>query len=143
MRSLLLTIAAGAMLCAQSGAPAPEKKTGITGAFEGWFKNPDGSFTLLLGYFNRSDKQEIDVPAVRPPRLDPVVRTDRHVDLLLIASIEIPQQQRKASVGILKPSFVSPRDAGLLFRILRQCNRASQCETREPHHFLCFAAHSA
>ncbi len=71
MRSLLLTIAAGAMLCAQSGAPAPEKKTGITGAFEGWFKNPDGSFTLLLGYFNRDAKQEFDIPIGPDNKIEP------------------------------------------------------------------------
>src|SRR5579885_1958416 len=93
-----------ALACAVALAQNPEKKTGITGAYEGWFKNPDGSFTLLLGYFNRSDKQEIDVPVGPNNRIEPGGPDRGHVDLLLIASIEIPQQQRKASVGILKPS---------------------------------------
>ena len=34
----------------------------FTGAFEGWFKNPDGSFSLLLGYYNRNRQQEVDIP---------------------------------------------------------------------------------
>ena len=29
--------------------------------YEGWYKNPDGSFTLLFGYFNRNAKQALDV----------------------------------------------------------------------------------
>ena len=37
--------------------PLHESGTSVTGAFEGWFKNADGSFSLLLGYFNRNTKQ--------------------------------------------------------------------------------------
>jgi hypothetical protein len=51
--------------------PAPEKRTNVTGAFEGWFKNPDGSFSLLLGYFNRNDKQEFDIPIGPDNRIEP------------------------------------------------------------------------
>jgi hypothetical protein len=29
---------------------------------EGWFKNSDGSFSILLGYFNRNTKEELDIP---------------------------------------------------------------------------------
>jgi hypothetical protein len=35
----------------------------ITGAFEGWFPNADGSFSILLGYYNRNQKQELEIPA--------------------------------------------------------------------------------
>src|SRR5580704_574852 len=57
-------VACGAMLRAQTLPlePAHESGTSVTGAFEGWFKNPDGSFNLLLGYYNRNQKQEVDVP---------------------------------------------------------------------------------
>jgi hypothetical protein len=41
--------------------PDHERATGVTGAFEGWFKNPDGSYSLLLGYFNRSRDAEVDI----------------------------------------------------------------------------------
>src|SRR5207244_13119255 len=33
----------------------------ITGAFEGWFKNTDGTFNLLVGYYNRNRKQELNI----------------------------------------------------------------------------------
>src|ERR1700681_3106890 len=42
--------------------PARDAGSSVTGAFEGWFKNPDGSFNLLLGYYNRNRKQEVDIP---------------------------------------------------------------------------------
>ena len=40
-------------------APFPLEPAGNVGeavwpAFEGWFRNDDGSLTLLLGYFNRN-----------------------------------------------------------------------------------------
>ena len=54
-----------------TSAPAQEKRTNVTGAFEGWFKNPDGTFSLLLGYFNRNDKQEFDIPIGPDNRIEP------------------------------------------------------------------------
>src|SRR5882762_12030933 len=35
----------------------------ITGAYEGWFQNPDGTYSFLVGYFNRNQKQTLDIPA--------------------------------------------------------------------------------
>ena len=32
--------------------PTHESGANITGAFEGWYKNPDGSFNLLLRLYN-------------------------------------------------------------------------------------------
>jgi hypothetical protein len=68
----LLTAGFGAMLHSQTLPlePVHESGTGITGAFEGWFKNPDGSFSLLLGYFNRNTKQELDIPIGPNNRID-------------------------------------------------------------------------
>ena len=34
----------------------PDRKT-ISPVFDGWFSNPDGSFTLLFGYFNRNSSE--------------------------------------------------------------------------------------
>ena len=31
--------------------------------FEGWIRNPDGTFDLVFGYFNRNWEQEIAIPA--------------------------------------------------------------------------------
>jgi hypothetical protein len=65
--------AASALAFAQSLPPEPARDSGstITGAFEGWFKNPDGSFSLLLGYFNRNRKQEVDVPVGQNNAIEP------------------------------------------------------------------------
>jgi len=43
----------------------------ITGAFEGWFQNSDGSFSILLGYYNRNLKQELEIPVGPENRIDP------------------------------------------------------------------------
>ena len=42
--------------------PIHDSGQSVTGAFEGWFKNADGSFSILLGYFNRNLKEELDIP---------------------------------------------------------------------------------
>jgi hypothetical protein len=43
----------------------------VTGVFEGWFHNPDGSYSMLVGYYNRNLKQELDVPAGPNNRIEP------------------------------------------------------------------------
>jgi hypothetical protein len=43
----------------------------ITGAFEGWYTNPDGTFSLLLGYFNRNSAQTLDIPVGPNNRIEP------------------------------------------------------------------------
>jgi hypothetical protein len=43
----------------------------VFGAYEGWYTNPDGSFTMLLGYFNRNEKQVLDVPVGADNRIEP------------------------------------------------------------------------
>jgi len=51
--------------------PAREAGSSVTGAFEGWFKNPDGSFSLLLGYYNRNRNQDVDLPIGPNNRIEP------------------------------------------------------------------------
>lgn len=63
--ALLALVAGGAMASAQTLLPStPPKGFGasITPAFEGWFDNPDGTHTFMIGYFNRNTAAEIDVP---------------------------------------------------------------------------------
>jgi hypothetical protein len=71
-------LAAGCVVVARGqGTPGlpiePVKETGqsVTGAFEGWYQNPDGSFTLLVGYFNRNSKQTLDIPVGPNNRIEP------------------------------------------------------------------------
>jgi hypothetical protein len=51
--------------------PPHSSGQGVTGAFEGWFKNRDGTFSLLLGYFNRNQQQEVDIPIGPNNRIEP------------------------------------------------------------------------
>jgi len=59
---LILAVGAPPALAQFPLEPARDYGSSVTGAFEGWFKNPDGTFSLLLGYYNRNRKQEVDVP---------------------------------------------------------------------------------
>lgn len=43
----------------------------ITGAFEGWFPNQDGTFSILLGYYNRNNRESLDIPVGANNRIDP------------------------------------------------------------------------
>lgn len=43
----------------------------IAPVFEGWEKNPDGSFNLVFGYFNRNWDEEVDVPVGPDNSLSP------------------------------------------------------------------------
>ncbi len=51
--------------------PARERGVGITPAFEGWFQNADGSFSLLIGYYNRNTRQTLDIPVGPNNKIEP------------------------------------------------------------------------
>ena len=68
------TLAGGVFISAQM-AQIPEPRRGfgasVTPAYEGWFYNPDGSRSFLVGYYNRNGKQELDIPIGPNNRIDP------------------------------------------------------------------------
>jgi hypothetical protein len=66
------TIAGGVLLSGQR-LPEPRKAFGgsVTGAFEGWFFNEDGSRGFLIGYYNRNTQQELDIPIGPNNRIEP------------------------------------------------------------------------
>ena len=67
-------LAGGVVLSGQRIAiPEPRRGAGdsITGAFEGWYYNPDGSRAFLIGYYNRNGRQELDVPIGPNNRMEP------------------------------------------------------------------------
>jgi len=43
----------------------------IAPAYEGWEQNPDGSFNLVFGYFNRNWEEEIDLPTGPNNNIEP------------------------------------------------------------------------
>ena len=51
--------------------PFKERGASITPAYEGWFTNPDGSFSLLLGYYNRNSRQALDIPVGPNNKIEP------------------------------------------------------------------------
>jgi hypothetical protein len=66
-------VAGGILLSAQVQPPEPRKQFGasITGAYEGWYYNPDGSRSFLVGYYNRNSQQTLDIPVGPNNRLEP------------------------------------------------------------------------
>jgi hypothetical protein len=66
-------IAGGILVSAQVQPPEPRKQFGasITGAYEGWYYNPDGSRSFLVGYYNRNSQQAIDLPVGPNNRIEP------------------------------------------------------------------------
>ena len=67
-------LAGGVFLSGQSTAvPAPRRGAGdsVTGAFEGWYYNPDGSRSFLVGYYNRNSQQTLDIPIGPNNRIEP------------------------------------------------------------------------
>ncbi len=83
MRSSITLLAVTTALLAMAGAaaaqppraPLPLEPGGAEGeaifpAFEGWYRNADGTFTILLGYYNRND-YPVDVPVGAENRIEP------------------------------------------------------------------------
>jgi len=67
-------LAGGVVVSGQRIAiPEPRRGSGdsVTGAFEGWYYNPDGSRAFLVGYYNRNARQELDVPIGPNNRIEP------------------------------------------------------------------------
>jgi hypothetical protein len=51
--------------------PVGRSGESVTPAFEGWYANPDGSFSLLIGYYNRNENQSLDIPVGPDNRIEP------------------------------------------------------------------------
>jgi hypothetical protein len=73
-----LAIAAVEIAAAQSSQgtvmplePARRSGASITPAFEGWYANPDGSFNLLIGYYNRNTAEALDIPIGALNKIEP------------------------------------------------------------------------
>jgi len=69
----LAALAASAIFAQEQLTPQPPHDSGqsVTPAYEGWFQNSDGSYSILWGYFNRNFKQELDIPIGPDNRIEP------------------------------------------------------------------------
>jgi hypothetical protein len=70
---LALSLTLGSLHAQQPLPLEPTHNTGqsITGAFEGWFANSDGTFSMLLGYYNRNTRETMDIPIGPNNHIDP------------------------------------------------------------------------
>ena len=67
-------LAVGVVVPVAGQLPLPALKDNgeaVYPAFEGWYANPDGTFNLLLGYYNRNQKQTLDIPVGANNRIEP------------------------------------------------------------------------
>ena len=75
IRALLLAAMAGGSVSAPAQVLEPtvhhDAGDGVTGVFEGWFHNPDGSVSMLVGYYNRNLKEQLDIPVGPNNRIEP------------------------------------------------------------------------
>src|ERR1700730_13091599 len=71
--SAAVLLVGGMLASAQSLPNEPRRGSGasVSPAFEGWFRNPDGTFSLLVGYYNRNQTQELDVPIGPNNKIEP------------------------------------------------------------------------
>ncbi len=60
----LVMLAAGPVSAVQQIPLPPRSATGltVTPAFEGWYKNGDGTYSLSFGYYNRNSDEIIEIP---------------------------------------------------------------------------------
>jgi hypothetical protein len=72
---LAATLAVAATLAAQTQPlpldPARERGASVTPAFEGWYQNADGTYMLLVGYFNRNKVETLDIPVGPNNKIEP------------------------------------------------------------------------
>ena len=53
-------------------APLPHAAgQSVSPAFEGWYENPDGSFSIVFGYFNRNHQEHVDIAVGPDNRIEP------------------------------------------------------------------------
>ena len=70
-----MCLAASGSLPAQQlklDAPRPHAVgQSVSPSFEGWYANPDGSFSIVFGYFNRNFEEHLDIPIGPHNRIEP------------------------------------------------------------------------
>jgi len=69
----VLALVGGAERASAQLAMEPLKDSGqnIYPAFEGWYQNADGTYSLLIGYYNRNSKEALTIPVGPNNRIEP------------------------------------------------------------------------
>ena len=68
---MVVALAAATLWLPPVGAQAPARGQNVVPAYEGFWRNADGTFDLMFGYYNRNWEEEIDVPVGPGNTLDP------------------------------------------------------------------------
>jgi len=69
--ALMLTLVVPTGIHSQDAPIAHNQGESITPAFEGWYRNADGTFSLSFGYMNRNYTQELDIPVGPGNKIEP------------------------------------------------------------------------
>jgi hypothetical protein len=71
--AVAVVVAVGTLTSGQQIQNEPQAQRGgsITPAFEGWYNNPDGSYSFLFGYMNRNQATAVDIPVGAENRIEP------------------------------------------------------------------------
>ena len=69
----VIVVASWTVLAAGQLPLAPVRTSGqtITPVYEGWYPNPDGTFSLSWGYFNRNSEEIVEIPIGADNRVEP------------------------------------------------------------------------
>ena len=69
--AMVVALAAATLWLPPVSAQAPARGQNVTPAYEGFWRNADGTFDLMFGYYNRNWEEEIDVAVGPGNTLDP------------------------------------------------------------------------
>jgi hypothetical protein len=69
--AMVVTLAAATLWLPPVGAQAPARGQNVVPAYEGFWRNADGTYDLMFGYYNRNWEEELDVPVGPGNTLDP------------------------------------------------------------------------
>jgi len=77
--ALLIGAAAHAQKLPPDYIPQTKFNSGqdVVPSFDGWLRNPDGTFTMVFGYLNRNYKEELAIPAGANNKVEPGGDVDR------------------------------------------------------------------
>jgi hypothetical protein len=68
---MVVALAAATLWLPPVGAQAPARGQNVVPAYEGFWRNADGTFDLMFGYYNRNWEEELDIPVGPGNTLDP------------------------------------------------------------------------
>ena len=60
--TMLVMVTASLATAQQPLAPVSTSGRSVSPVFEGWYKNPDGTFSISFGYFNRNSVETPEIP---------------------------------------------------------------------------------